>query len=259
MARTTAARTTAASRSRAAFHHFPVDFKAASSLSKFHPNRRFVRPMAKKVKIPRKAVTVARGAAPADFIADAPDFKAGGKGKPRRLAGDPAAAGTRRPKRDSKAKTKAGRSSLSSAPKRLVKGLADMLRAPEAGVSAKAAALRKAAAQRPARLGRLERLEAAVDEVRLGGRLSPRTRKLQLSGTPKMAQKVIEEAGEVAVEALLGNTAGLVNESVDLLYNLIVLLSGLGVTVEMLWAEMDRRELTLGMAEKLPKAPDPDG
>lgn len=235
-------------------------FKAAAPLCKVVANRRVVRPMAKKVKIPRKAVTVAKGAAPGAVMADvAPAFKAGRKGKARDPGGDAAAAGVRRPKRDGKAKAKAGRGDLRSAPKRLVKGLADALRAPEAGASAKAFALRKAGAHRPARLGRLERLEAAIEEVRLGGRLSPRTRKLQLSGTPKMVQKVIEEAGEVAVEALLGNAAGLVNESVDLLYNLLVLLSGSGVSMEMLWAEMDRRELTLGMAEKLPKAPDPDG
>lgn len=216
--------------------------------------------MAKKVKIPRKVSTVARSAAPGAVIADvAPPFKAGGKGKARRLRGDPAAPGVRAPKRDGKAKIKAGRGDLRSAPKRLVKVLADAFRAPEAGASAKAALRKGPVVQRPARLGRLERLEAAIDEVRLGGRLSPRTRKLQLSGTPKMAQKVIEEAGEVAVEALLGNADGLVNESVDLLYNLLVLLSGSGVTVEMLWTEMDRRELTLGMAEKLPKTPDPDG
>lgn len=214
--------------------------------------------MAKKVKTPRKAVTVAKGAAPGAVIADvAPAFKAGGKGKARDLEGDPAAVGARRPKRDGKAKT--ARSDVRSAPKRLVRVLADALRAPEAGASAKAFALRKSGAHRPARLAPLERLEAAIEEVRLGGRLSPRTRKLQLSGTPKMVQKVIEEAGEVAVEALLGNAAGLVNESVDLFYNLLVLLSASGVSVEMLWAEMDRRELTLGMAEKLPKAPDPEG
>lgn len=218
--------------------------------------------MAKKLKPSRKAVTIAKGAAPGDIVADVPPaFKVGGKGKARRLEGEPASVGARRPKRDGKAKvkTKAGRTDLRSAPTRLVKALADVLRSPEAGAPAKPSTLRrKGSAQRPVRLGRLERLEAAIEEVRLGRRLSPRTRKLQLSGTPKMAQKVIEEAGEVAVEALLGNAAGLVNESVDLFYNLLVLLSGSGVTMEMLWAEMDRRELTLGMAEKLPKAPDPD-
>ena len=210
--------------------------------------------MAKKIKISRKAVTVVQdGATGADGDL-VPGLKAVGKRKARRLGIDPAAAHLRRPKRAGKVKAKADRG-LPSAPKTLVRVLADVLRRPEA---ARTAPVRKAGAQRPARLGRLERLEAAIEEVSLGGRLSPRTRKLQLSGVPKMAQKVIEEAGEVAIEALLGNEAGLVNESVDLLYNLLVLLAGCGVSVEMLWAEMDRREVTLGMAEKLPKAPDPD-
>jgi phosphoribosyl-ATP pyrophosphohydrolase len=108
-----------------------------------------------------------------------------------------------------------------------------------------------------ARLGRLERLEIAVEEVRRGALVSPRTSKLQTSGIPKMAQKLIEEASEVAIEAIQGNRAALINESVDLLYNLVVLLSGAEVPIEQIWAEMDRRELTLGIAEKLPKVPDP--
>lgn len=216
--------------------------------------------MAKKVKIPRKAATVANDAATGPVIADAaPGFKAGRKRKARHLGTDPAAPGLRRPKRDGKVKLKAARGERRTAPKTLVRVLADAIRRPEAGAPAKASATRKTAVQRPARLGRLERLEAAIEEVRLGGRLSPRTRKLQLSGVPKMAQKIIEEAGEVAIEAMLGDKVGLVNESVDLLYNLLVLLSGSGVSVDMLWAEMDRREIALGMAEKLPKVPDPEG
>ena len=102
----------------------------------------------------------------------------------------------------------------------------------------------------------MERLEFAVDEVRHGGRISLRTRKLQLSGLPKMAQKLIEEAGEVAIEAILGNRAALINESADLFYNLIVLLAGAEVPLQAVWDEMGRRELTLGMAEKLPKVAD---
>lgn len=113
--------------------------------------------------------------------------------------------------------------------------------------------------RRPARLHPLDRLEIAIDEVRLGARASPRTRKLQTSGLPKMAQKVIEEAGEVAIEAIQGNRPALVAESADLLYNLLVLFSGSGVPLSQLWAEMDRRELALGMAEKLPKIVDLDG
>ena len=104
--------------------------------------------------------------------------------------------------------------------------------------------------------GRLERLEIAIGEVRHGGRNSLRTRKLLASGLPKMAQKLIEEAAETAIEAIRDERAAFVHESVDLFYNLLALCSELGVPLAEIWAEMDRRELALGMAEKLPKPSD---
>lgn len=39
-----------------------------------------------------------------------------------------------------------------------------------------------------------------------------------------MAQKVIEEAAEVGIEALRGDRTTLVQESADLLYNLVVVM-----------------------------------
>jgi phosphoribosyl-ATP pyrophosphohydrolase len=101
---------------------------------------------------------------------------------------------------------------------------------------------------------RLERLWEAVDAVRAGRRTSPRTARLLAAGVPKMAQKVVEEAAEVAIEAVQNRREALVNESVDLLYNLAALWNASGVRMADLWAEMDRREATLGMVEKLPKA-----
>ena len=106
---------------------------------------------------------------------------------------------------------------------------------------------------------RLARLASAIAEVRAGGRLSPRTSKLLASDIGKMAKKVVEEATEVAIDAVRGDRAALVNESVDLLYNLSIVWSELGVDPDEIWAEMDRREAVLGMVEKLPKAkPDED-
>jgi phosphoribosyl-ATP pyrophosphohydrolase len=101
---------------------------------------------------------------------------------------------------------------------------------------------------------RLERLTCAIAEVRAGRRLSPRTIKLLKSGIPKMAQKVIEEAAELGIEAVRANRNGLIEESVDLLYNLCVLWDEAGVPISEIGAEMDRREVLLGMAEKLRKS-----
>ena len=106
---------------------------------------------------------------------------------------------------------------------------------------------------------RLARLARTVEAVRAGGHASPRTAKLLGAGVPKMAQKLMEEAAETAIDAVRQERAGFVNESADLLYNLVVLWSALGVAPDEVWAEMDRREALLGMAEKLPKADDGAG
>ena len=108
---------------------------------------------------------------------------------------------------------------------------------------------------------RLARLAAAIAEVRSGGRISPRTTKLLASDIAKMAKKVVEEAAEAAIDAVRGDKAAVINESVDLLYNLSIVWSEMGIDPDEVWAEMDRREAVLGMVEKLPKtkADDDDG
>jgi phosphoribosyl-ATP pyrophosphohydrolase len=86
----------------------------------------------------------------------------------------------------------------------------------------------------------------------------PRTAKLLASSTRKVSQKVFEEAGEVALEAVRHNARGIVRESADLLYNLVVLWYRAGIRPDDVWAEMRGRALELGIAEKLPKDRDPD-
>ena len=69
-----------------------------------------------------------------------------------------------------------------------------------------------------------------------------------------MAKKLAEEAIEVVIDAVNGNTDAVVRESADLLYNLTVLWASAGVQPEDVWREMERREDLLGIAEKLPKS-----
>ena len=102
-------------------------------------------------------------------------------------------------------------------------------------------------------------LETAIAEVRGSRKPSPRTARLISSGLPRMAQKVAEEATEVVIEAVRGRRTAVVMESVDLIYNLVVLWSELGIAASEVWAEMDRRQALLGMAEKLPKDDDVEG
>lgn len=83
--------------------------------------------------------------------------------------------------------------------------------------------------------------------------LPERTRALMAAKLPKKAKKLIEEAAEVGLDAVLGNSKGLVNESVDVLYHLIVLWRSCDIPPEAVWAEMNRRANQLGVSEKLPK------
>lgn len=84
-----------------------------------------------------------------------------------------------------------------------------------------------------------------------------RTGKLLAQGRARMARKVGEEAIEVAIEAMRGDRAALVMEAADLLYNLVVLMADLDVAPDEILAELRRRELAYGIAEKLPKSDDP--
>jgi phosphoribosyl-ATP pyrophosphohydrolase len=100
---------------------------------------------------------------------------------------------------------------------------------------------------------RIVELETAVAGVRDGRKTSPRTARLLAAGLSRIAQKLAEEATEVVIEAVRGDRSAVINESVDLLYNLVVLWSEIGIAASEVWAEMDRRQALLGMAEKLPK------
>lgn len=99
----------------------------------------------------------------------------------------------------------------------------------------------------------LDRLYQAVLAARDRDPAVSRTAKLFRQGPSKMARKVAEEAMEVVIDAVSDKADGVVRESADLLYNLAVLWAAMGVTPTDVWREMDRREVMLGIAEKLPK------
>lgn len=100
-----------------------------------------------------------------------------------------------------------------------------------------------------------DRLEALAEAIAARREADPkcRTARLIAAGIPKMAQKVVEEATEVAIDAVRGERTAVINEAADLFYNLTVLISELGIRPADIWAEMDRRTLRYGIAEKLPK------
>lgn len=103
----------------------------------------------------------------------------------------------------------------------------------------------------------LERLYLAVQAAQHLDPEVSRTARLLSRGPAKAAKKMAEEAIEVVLDAVGGDAEAVVRESADLFYNLAVLWVAVGVKPQDVWAEMERRETLLGIAEKLPKAATP--
>lgn len=101
----------------------------------------------------------------------------------------------------------------------------------------------------------IDRLYEGVRQARDYDPAQSRTAKLLAGGIAKMAKKVGEEAVEVGLDAVAGDRAAVIAESADLIYNLVVLWAASGIAPDEVWAEMDRREKMMGLAEKLPKQP----
>ena len=100
----------------------------------------------------------------------------------------------------------------------------------------------------------LARLYQAVLAAKAADPAHSRTARLLRAGRAKMAKKLAEEAVEVVIDAMHGDSDAVIRESADLLYNLVVLWVASGVHPNEVWLEMERRERLLGIAEKLPKS-----
>ena len=97
----------------------------------------------------------------------------------------------------------------------------------------------------------LDRLWQVVEDRRRAGDVSnSHSARLMARGTPKVAQKLGEEAVECVIEATQGHRQGVVLESADLLYHLVVVWVDAGIRPEEIWAELRRREGVSGIAEK---------
>ncbi len=82
------------------------------------------------------------------------------------------------------------------------------------------------------------------------------TAKLLDRGPAKICQKVGEEAVETIIEGAQGRKEGVVSESADLLYHLLVLWAAIGVTPGEVWAALEARQGTSGIAEKASRPKD---
>ncbi|RFD18963.1 phosphoribosyl-ATP diphosphatase [Komagataeibacter melaceti] len=122
---------------------------------------------------------------------------------------------------------------------------------------AKTAATVKLEAVGPASPEVLDRLFAVVESRRGTDPSISHSARLLARGRRKIAQKFGEEAVECLIEAVAGNRDELVSESADVLYHLIVMWVDAGVTSADVWAELQRREGTSGVAEKASRPRDP--
>ncbi len=102
----------------------------------------------------------------------------------------------------------------------------------------------------PDHLATLARLEATIAARRAADPETSYVAKLSARGTAKIAQKLGEEAVEAVIAAMADNRAGLIGESADLIFHLLVLLADKGVALSDITAELDRREGVGGLVEK---------
>jgi phosphoribosyl-ATP pyrophosphohydrolase len=93
-------------------------------------------------------------------------------------------------------------------------------------------------------------LEIRVRERAKASATESYTRALIDKGVAHCAKKMGEEAFETALAAVQDDKSRLVAESADLLYHLLVLLEARGVTLDEVEAELARRTVQSGHAEK---------
>ena len=96
----------------------------------------------------------------------------------------------------------------------------------------------------------LDRLEASIAQRRGASPDSSYVASLFAKGREKIAQKVGEEATETVIAALSGDPAKLKSEAADLLFHLMILLAEGGLSVNDVFAELERREGLSGLEEK---------
>lgn len=96
----------------------------------------------------------------------------------------------------------------------------------------------------------LERLERTIAQRRDGDPGASYVASLHSRGLPIMARKLGEEGVEAAVAALSGERDEMVSEAADVLFHLLVVLSGREIPLSDVLAELDRREGVSGITEK---------
>jgi phosphoribosyl-ATP pyrophosphohydrolase len=95
----------------------------------------------------------------------------------------------------------------------------------------------------------LNRLWIIIDSRRGADPAVSHSARLLARGTPQVVQKLGEELVECLIEAMAGNRTGLVRESADVLYHLLVTWVNAGIPPMEVWTELERREEVSHMTE----------
>jgi phosphoribosyl-ATP pyrophosphohydrolase len=96
----------------------------------------------------------------------------------------------------------------------------------------------------------LVRLAALIQSRRSDSAQKSYTSQLLTAGTERCAKKFGEEAVEVVIAAMAGETAALKAEAADVLYHLLVLLESRDVALDDVFAVLEGRMGTSGLEEK---------
>ena len=96
----------------------------------------------------------------------------------------------------------------------------------------------------------LDELFAVIESRKGGDPGASYTAKLLAGGVETVAAKVSEEAAETVLAGVSEDETRLAAESADLLYHLLVLWAARGLAPAEVWAALDARRGTSGLAEK---------
>jgi phosphoribosyl-ATP pyrophosphohydrolase len=96
----------------------------------------------------------------------------------------------------------------------------------------------------------IDRLFAMIASRKKADAKTSYTAKLLQDGVVRCAKKFGEESVEAALAAVGGNKKEIAAESADVLYHLLVLWAACGVTPKDVYAALEAREGTSGLAEK---------
>ena len=102
----------------------------------------------------------------------------------------------------------------------------------------------------------LDRLYEVIDSRKGADPESSYTAKLFAKGQKKIAEKLGEEAVETVIEGAGARKEGVVSESADLLYHLLVLWAASDVKPAEVWAALEGRKGVSGIAEKASRKQD---